>query len=389
MNWILLAFIIIVVAVLVITTVVFIKKQMESDPFYYLNTNSTYATKTGYYNASDLGYQNMRVLREEKEKVFEEIKRFVNAKPEAKVILNSGATESIATCINWAKHYNKYGKIYGTEFDHSAVEQNCKNQDVQYEKIDLDEPVSLNENVSGIFITHANSKTGEIIPDSMLDFQKQIVAMQNMKSDFELESKSMYYTQYKPLVFMDVTQSITKTPIDMGNANALFFSLHKIGGPMNEGILVINEPPDKKFVPLIAGEQNSGLRGGTLNETEFVQNRDIFRLQSTSDEREDKWKHIASELKKNGVKYYEPKNRHLYNTFLIKVDRCPLSIVNELADKNIYVGTMSACSNENYYKHPELIDEHPTDAYIRLSFGDNKPVDSKCISTICKAINQK
>ena len=362
------------------------------DKFYYLNTNSTYATKTGYYNASDLGYRSMRMLRAEKEKVFNKIKEFVNASPDAKVILNSGATESIATCVNWAKHYNAYGMIYGTKFDHESIRKNCENQDITY--VQSDEPNITDSNVSAVFITHADSKTGELIDDKWLKLSKSLISMNDAKSDFELSSTSPNVVQHKPLVFVDATQSITKIPIDMQamGANALFFSLHKIGGPLNEGILIISEPSNCKFVPLIAGEQNDGLRGGTLNETELVYNRDIFKIDTTPEQRQEKWERMAKELDKNHIDYVKPKGRHLYNTFLIKVNKCPMAIVDELADSRIYIGTMSACSNESEFSKltggAQPVDE-TEDKFVRLSFANIDDVPDTCIDKISAVINRK
>ena len=381
---------IVLIAVVIIITL-FIVKQME-DKFYYLNTNSTYATKTGYYNASDLGYRSMRMLRAEKEKVFNKIKELVNAPPDAKVILNSGATESIATCVNWAKHYNMYGKIYGTKFDHESIRKNCENQDITY--VQSDEPNVTDSNVAAVFITHADSKTGELIDDKWLKLSQSLISMNDAKSDFELSSTSPNVVQHKPLVFVDVTQSITKIPIDMQamGANALFFSLHKIGGPLNEGILIISEPRNCKFVPLIAGEQNDGLRGGTLNETELVYNRDIFKIDTTPEQRQEKWERIAKELDKNHIDFVKPKGRHLYNTFLIKVDKCPMAIVDELADSHIYIGTMSACSNESEFNKltggAQPVDD-TEEKFVRLSFANIDDVPDTCIDKISAVINRK
>lgn len=332
----------------------------------YYNVNSTDAQHTGYYNPSDLGYESMRRLRAEKEKVFNQIKRFVNAQPNAKVILNSGATESIATCVNWARIRNKYGVIMGSSYDHPAVQENCLNQGMTY--VTEREP-----NMSAVFLTHVTSRTGAINPNM------EIARSFRPASETNDITESSANTAQRPLVFVDVTQSITKIPVDMTlwRANALFFSLHKIGGPMNTGILIINDE-DKSFRPLIAGAQNEGLRGGTLNETAFVEHRDIFKMSPYSVQARVKtWQHVHGMIRNAGLKLVEPQSDHLYNTLLIEtgLKSCPLPIIDELSRHDIHVGTASACQNERQ-----------AEAFIRVSFMDPDDIDDESIEAIINAI---
>ena len=135
----------------------FAKKGMS----HYLNVNSTLATETGQLNASDLGYDEMLEQRRQKLLVFNKIRKLVDAPLNSKVILTSGSTEGIATCINWAKCYNPYGVVAGSEFDHEAVEANAKVRGMEYVK--LRKTSDLPGNTSCIFLTHVNSKNGEII----------------------------------------------------------------------------------------------------------------------------------------------------------------------------------------------------------------------------------
>ena len=361
--------ILVIIAILLIVFIVVLaccKPKMNH--YRYYNVNSTDAQHTGYYNPSDLGYESMRRLRTEKEKVFNQIKHFVNAQPNAKVILNSGATESIATCINWARHRNKYGVIMGSSYDHSSVAENCLNQDMKY--VTEREP-----NMSAVFLTHVTSRTGAINPNMEIARSFRPASESN-----DITESSVNMAQ-RPLVFVDVTQSITKIPVDMSlwRANALFFSLHKIGGPMNTGILVINDE-DKSFVPLIAGAQNGGLRGGTLNETAFVEHRDIFKMTPYSiQSRVKTWQHVHDMINEAGLKTIEPSSDHLYNTILIEtgLKSCPLSIIDELSRHEIHVGTASACQNERQ-----------AEALIRVSFIDPDDIDDGSVDAIIKAIKK-
>lgn len=64
-------------------------------------------------------------------------------------------------------------------------------------------------------------------------------------------------------VHSDVTQAVGKVPLDGLDADSLSLSAHKIGGPKGVGALVFREPPAEPL--LRGGEQEGGLRGGTLN----------------------------------------------------------------------------------------------------------------------------
>ena len=344
----------------------------------YLNVNSTLAPRTGYYNPSDLGYTNMRILRNEKERTFNEIKKFVNAPENSKVILTSGATEAIATCINWARKYNRYGAIYGTPFDHSAIKENAENQEMKYAQISDANKIT---NASAIFLTHVNSRNGEIMDDGMMTIANRIRSSASINPEFN--ASDIIVLPYEPLVFIDATQSITKIPIDMSatGANALFFSLHKIGGPMNEGILIVNEPKDKPFVPLIAGAQNDGMRGGTLNEAAFVENRDIFEYEPAPETRAETWNKAVKKLEDKGINVSKPKGEHLFNTIVIRTDECPLAAIDSLYKKGICVGTLSACENERM-----LTGGAEVDKTIRISFMNSDELDEKTIDTIIATI---
>ena len=361
------------IALLIIAIILLILYCRKMNRFVYLNTNSTDAIGNGCFNPSDLGYTNMAIVRQQKEQLKKEIKRLVNAPINAKVIFNSGATESIATCIHWAKSRNHYGHIVGTSFDHSAVQSNCLNQDVIYTYVDgrykgrMLKQIKETPNLSAIFLTQVNSKTGEILSQEVVEYGSMARYM-NDEDVHDLDESKVVGT-YRPLIFMDATQSITKLPIDMEKwkLNAVFFSLHKIGGPMNMGVLVINDE-DRSFKPLIAGEQNDGLRGGTFNDVELIKHRDIFKpCKTTIEQREKAWKHSVKQLKGKGLNVYEPTCDHLYNTILINISPkvCPLSIVNKLSEEGIYLGTSSACANEKILKGQMSGGDL---AHIRLSF---------------------
>ena len=390
-----------IIIILVLVIILISNKQMTTTPSLkgaYLNYASTNAKRNGSLNPSDLGYPQVMEQRADLEHLETKIKKLVNAPPSAKVIINSGATESIANCVFWAKSYNKYGTIIGSEYDHSAVEDNCNTFEVSYEK--SLRTGEINDRCSMIFITHVNSKTGEII--NVDNFKHNVLDKYNFDYNNGIIPYSSNSLQYKPLIVLDATQSIMKIPIDMDkwNLNAVFFSLHKIGGPIGLGVLVINDDKYAPFKPLISGKQQHSLRGGTFPLHLLLENEQIFSKFDDFNERKDKWKEGLEKLKAAGLNVYEPKGQHLYNTYLIDVQKCPLEIINSLARKNIFIGNTSACKNEeiadNEVANDAVADDSltggdsykPFDKAIRVSFSKSKEITDDILNTIIKEVKK-
>lgn len=360
--------------ILIITLIIalLIAIQMNHPPSLkgaYLNTSSTNARKTGEFNPSDLAYPQVFQNRSDMSNLFVKIKKLVNAPPFAKVIINSGATESIAQCVYWAKCSNQYGTLQGTDFDHSAVADNCASFNVPYNSTELRKGKLL-DTCSAVMLTQVNSKTGEIL--NLNNFKRNVIDKYSYITGEPNENNpfNKHVRQYKPLIFIDATQSIMKTPIDMNawGANAVFFSLHKIGGHVGEGILIINDPSNS-FKPLISGKQQGGLRGGTyplesiLNEEELFDNFDDFNA------RKESWTRAVTKFEGAGLNVYKPRTDHLFNTILIDINHCPLGIINRLANKGIYVGNVSACANETEtLTGGDKKEYKPFERAVRISF---------------------
>ena len=143
----------IIVLILVIITLIFKKKEMI-----YLNANSTKALQNGYLNPSDLGYPEILNQRSKLISFEEHIKNLVGASPDAKVIINSGATESIANIMFWTKKTNKYGMVVGSKFDHGSVKDNAELYELEYSQ----DIRNLPENTTCVFMTQVVGSTGEI-----------------------------------------------------------------------------------------------------------------------------------------------------------------------------------------------------------------------------------
>ena len=330
------------------------------DKIIYLNVNSTKANKNGMMNPSDLGYPDVLDDRIQLMSIEGRIKEIVGADEKARIIINSGSTESIANMMFWISRINKYGVVVGSNYDHGSVKDNAELYGLKYTTSD-----GGDDNVSAIFMTHVSGSTGEIM---------------------DIAERVKQLPEEKPLLILDAAQSICKVPIKMKawGIDALFFSLHKIGGPEGLGILIIGDRDD--YVPLIAGKQQHKLRGGTLPIHEICLYSEIFFDEDDSSKRIKIWNHAYDRFSKAGLKVYKPVGKHLYNTLLIKVDDCPLELISRLADEGIFVGNVSSCLNE------EIIDgrKPSNDDFkaIRISFDNETVITDDAINKIIDQIQK-
>ena len=358
----------------------------------YLNYSSTNARRNGTLNPSDLAYPQTMENRGEFLTFAIELKKRVNAQADARVIINSGATESIAQCIFWAKNYNQFGVVQGTEFDHSAVKDNCDNFDIPYDNESLRKNKIL-DNCSMIFLTQVNSRNGEIL--DIANFKRNIIDKYNYLHSMSGGGKSVapdakHVRQYKPLVVLDATQSITKVPIDMERwgIDAVFFSLHKIGGPIGAGLLILYDGTNT-FKPLIAGKQQDKFRGGTFPLEAVLSSIRFMNETDDLNSRKARWQTAFDKLTGAGLTVYKPTGKHLYNTLLINVNRCPLALINALAEQNIYVGNVSACANEveqKALKGGEKKKYGPFERAIRISFLKPDELSDSALDKIIRIV---
>lgn len=350
----------------------------------YLNYNSTNAPMNQTLNISDIGYDQVMLSRRSINMFIVAVKRFINAPPNAKVIINSGATESIANMVHWGKLLSPYGAVYGTDLDHDAVKDNCENFDVPYKQLKKKLPTDA----SIIILTHASGKTGEYM--DVENFSRNFTSHtflneHDASTDSNVVTEDKRLRQYRPIVALDASQSITKLKIDMDKwkLDAVFWSMHKIGGPPGLGVLVVNETPRRKFKPLIAGSQQMNLRGGTLplaqiiNCEQYLKHNQITTMKA--------WKDAVEYLKDEGLDIIMPVRKHLFNTILIRLNQCPLGIINALAKNRIYVGSVSSCALEKYADEAAKTEK---EGFLRLSFADPEDVKRDILKEVVSTVRK-
>lgn len=325
----------------------------------FLNSNSTYNS----FNTTDIAYVEVEQLFTEDYyvKLFIQNKLSISGH-QPKIIYTSGATESLVTCLNWIKSVSPTRTILGTRFDHSCVRDNCENLDLNYEQISCEnldlnyslvdtENLDLNcsridkkkYNASTIVLTMVNPESGEIL-------------------DYELE----YINQFDFVIF-DITQAIGKLELDLSQVETdygIYFSLHKIGGHKNCGVLIINDK-NNKFKPLIAGKQQEGLRGGTYDLENYLIIPELWNDYSklyNEQEYKKLWNRFYDKLKDYVV---VPTHRHLYNTMMLEFKNvnCILSKIGVLNEHKIYVNAETSCLTQKNRNR------------IRLSWTDYKTIN--------------
>lgn len=380
--------------VIILLIIIFVLKEMTK--YQYLNYNSTFFGGNCQFNPSDIAYEEVAEELDKQSEIIEFIKKILNAGDDAKVIFTSGATEGIATVMHWCNYINKYGIVLGSRLDHESVKANAENYGYKYKILDIDNMKNINniindgENISMIFMTHVSSKTGEIYPLDQLP-KMQYLSKTYMAGGNEPENliqnltQNIVTLQQKPMRILDITQSIGKIPIDMQkyDIDGAMFSMHKLGGELNTGILVIRDTFKHEFVPLIAGSQQNNLRGGTYNSYAFDQLPLLLNdYPYDYNDCKERWitaeKYISENLNSKSrlkPKLIKPILNHVYNTFLIQLNDCGLGIIKELSDNGIYISSSSACSTKN------------KDKYIRISFLKSSDLTNITLKKIINEIN--
>ena len=366
---------------------------------YYLNDSSTKYLESHNLNLSDSLYKENIDDRRRVIQLEEKIKRLVHAPSNSSVIFNSGSSESIATCIHWAKAINPFGIVVGTEFDHDSVKDNCMNYDIKYVKSNMSSLSSLDDRCCVLFLTHVDGKTGEIMDVGKITKDMDYDYLQYFSGDDSGAMFNKKVMQYKPFIFLDATQSIMKVPIDMErwNIDGVFWSNHKLGGNMRSGVLVVREEVGREFVPLIAGAQQHHMRGGSISAKNILEDSFIYDYRDDVSKRRDEWTAAYQFLKNNGVNVYTPHRKHLFNTLLIDTgSKCPLSILSELAERNIYVSPKSACAIDRQLDSKGSgetvsggsVAKNPFDNSLRISFTDGSQLNDYVLDNIVDVMHE-
>lgn len=353
----------------------------------------------------------------------DEIKDYFNITDNYNIIFTSGASESncsliLSSVLEFIGEFKSIPTIIISEYEHKTTLKCCN----YLENKGLCKLYKLSPNKMGIIEPYKL--------EELLNTLEDVVLVSIMHVNNEIGSKNDIYKlgsicrKFNITFHTDATQSIKF--IDKFNLeyiDALSLSFHKFGGPKGCGLLVVNK--NVKYMPIIAGSQQNGLRGGTenlhliysstcaLNETRryrsiknniigIMKNKMLAILKSYYNcyYFYELGKDFEKDLSDIKIIIFGPKDETLCvpNTMYFSIISNPTIdnniLVDSLNNKNIIVSKGSTCNSGLSEFSTSLLSLSENtcliDCVIRISLGDinihnmMKTVNSMCV--ICKEI---
>ena len=284
----------------------------------------------------------------------------------AKLIFNSGATESINTVLS-AQNLSNFKSIITSKLEHHATLESCNANNFPVHFVDNDsfgninlqnlEELCANNRKSLVSLLFVNNETGVISPVDKI---------------VEIAHK------YECKVHIDAVQGLGKLEIDLEGLEVDFasFSGHKIGSLKGIGLLYVKNP--NEFVPLIiGGGQERKLRAGTYN---FAGIQSLsLAVQDISIDENDR----IGELRESFERSFLEIDRNyringldaprVHNTSSIYLGGRPShEALMQLSSKGILTSTGSAC-NSGSFKPSHVItsmeSKEIAQSTLRISFG--------------------
>lgn len=299
----------------------------------------------------------------------------VGCKPQ-NLIFTSGGSESNCSAFNSAiSQMPERKKIVTTKVEHSSILECCKmleKRGFEVVYLDVDKNCNLDakqlerevdENTALLSVQFANNEVGTILLTDAI-----------LKKIEKLKKKHGF------LFHVDGVQALGKCEIDLSKTDVDFasFSGHKIHCPKGIGLLYVKDT--QNFVPLIAGHQEGGLRGGTENVVGIVamgtacefMRFEIPKLRANLLEMRN---YLEGELKKIGSLVINcEKVDRIPNTTSVTFDEISGNkLMLKLDSRGVCVSTGSACNSESSqpsYVLTSMGIENPQNT-IRISIDEN------------------
>ena len=262
------------------------------------------------------------------------------------IILTSGASEAnnLAILGIILKYRNRGKHILTTKLEHSSVSETVKflesfGYTVEYLNLLPDGKIDLED--------LKNKLTNETVLVSICQVNSEIGIMQDVNQIGEI------LKEYPRVIFhVDGTQAIGKIKVDLTNIDLYSFSGHKIYGLKGIGCLV--KKRGIELVPIIHGGKSQTIyRSGTPMPALYASFAKALRLIYT--DFDSKYSHI--------VKLHDFLINELLKIDLINVnsnENCipqiinfsiqgikPETMLHALSEKDIYISTKTACSEDN------------------------------------------
>ena len=323
---------------------------------YFMNADSPYLPATNIHDLQEQARLNLADML----KIKSDELIFTSCGSEA----NNTAIKGIAL-----KYLNKGKKhIITSVIEHSSVYETMK----QLESLGF-EVTYLYPDAYGKI---ANEDILAVIKDNTI-----LISVMKVNSELgALNNVELIYDEIKKknsniIVHCDCVQAFGKYDLNLAKMDLASFSAHKINGI--KGSALLYKKNKVTIMPLIiAGQQESGLRGGTSAYQQnivlaktlriFLEKRDYSKLKERFD--------YIYGLLENNDKIHVNSNKKDNSLFIINFsipEYKPEVILNALEKEEIYISAKSACSTN--VKRSRVIDALPIkdeykDSAIRISF---------------------
>ena len=275
----------------------------------------------------------------------EQIAKYLGVLPH-EVLFTSGGTESNVSAIKGIAFSDMSKKhIITSNVEHSSVDETL----TQLEEVFGYEIERLPVNSAGIVEVEKLKKA--LRDDTIL---VSIMAVNNeIGSVFPISEYAQTIKKYSDAYFhVDGVQAFIKEDISLKQVDAFSISAHKINGLKGSGVLV--KKSNVPFVPLMSGgQQESGLRGGTLNTIAAIVFAKTIRLakanhQNNYEKIKKMQARLISAFKDNPrIKINSPKNGTPY-IFNMSIKGIKSEIMmNALSRHSIYVSARSTCHSQS------------------------------------------
>ena len=266
---------------------------------------------------------------------------------ENEIIFTSGSTESNNTAIKGVAfaYINRGKHIITTKIEHPSVLDSCK----QLEELFGFEITYLDVYEGGKIDLNQlkDSLRKDTILVSIMAVNNEMGSIQDVKSISKIikeNSTALYH--------IDATQAMCKEKLDYNVADLYNFSSHKFYGLKGSSVLIKKEKV--RLVPVLSGgQQESGVRGGTVNWVSHVMLAKSLRLGLEKLEEHYECvkglkEYLLDKLKKiDGLVVNSPSDSSPYVLNIYFKNKRGEVIMNALSSKGIYVSTKSACSSRS------------------------------------------
>lgn len=338
-----------------------------------------------YANADSLHYAGQRVSRlilESTEQLAKDLGVLSH-----EIFYTSGASESNSWAIQGVAfaNQNKGKHIITSEIEHASILNTCKSLEENF-GFEI-EYLAVNEEGKVEPKTLEKALRSDTILVSLFAVNNELGSINDLTELAQIIRKNS-----KAFFHVDGVQALAKHPINMKQIDMVSYSAHKIGGFKGSGLLI--KRAGVPILPIIyGGQQQSSLRGGTLNSPAMILWSKTLRL--ANEEREKHYDDIQEMYdylwdffsKQDDVEIHSFKDSspYIFNVSILGVGS--EIMMNALNREGIYVSAQSTCHSHDDYSHVLRalnLEEKSLKSNIRLSLSSMVTLED--IKEVCRKI---